>query len=230
MWELDRSRHLQASLAVAEERLRFARDLHDVVGRTLSVVALKSELAAQLARRGRDDAVDEMLAVRRIAQESLVELRELVGGYRAADLDKELAGARSLLSSAGVECRVIGDGTLPSAAVQGVLGWVVREGTTNVLRHSEARRCTVAVRLSPDGAVSLTMDNDGVPPGRPGVAPADRVRFGNGLTGAAERIAVLGGTVTAEHRHPDGFRLTVHVPRPADGPAAAPEASRGSVA
>jgi len=162
VWELDRSRQVQASLAVAEERLRFARDLHDVVGRTLSVVALKAELAAQLAKRGRDDAVDEMLEVRRIAQDSLAELRAVVGGYRSADLDVELAGARSLLASAGIECRVIGDGSGLPAPVQGTLGWVVREGTTNVLRHSEARGCTVTLRPSSGGTVTLTMDNDGV--------------------------------------------------------------------
>jgi two-component system sensor histidine kinase DesK len=212
LWELDRARHLQASLAVAEERLRFARDLHDVVGRTLSVVALKSELAAQLARRGRGEAVDEMLAVRRIAQDSLAELRAVVGGYRSADLAVELAGARSLLVSAGVECRVIGDGGRLPADVQGVLGWVVREGTTNVLRHSEARGCVIALRVAPAGDVTLTMDNDGVA----GLAGQPAVRFGNGLAGVAERIAGLGGTVTAERSGADGFRLTVTVPSPAE--------------
>ena len=99
--ELDRSRQVQASLAVAEERLRFARDLHDVVGRTLSVVALKAELAAQLAKRGRAEAVEEMLEVRRVAQDSLAELRAVVGGYRSADLDVELACTITLRPSAG---------------------------------------------------------------------------------------------------------------------------------
>jgi two-component system, NarL family, sensor histidine kinase DesK len=212
VWELDRSRQAQASLAVAEERLRFARDLHDVLGRTLSVVALKAELAAQLAKRGRDEAVDEMLEVRRIAQDSLAELRAVVGGYRSADLDVELAGARSLLASAGVECRVIGDGAGLPAPVQGTLGWVVREGTTNVLRHSEARACTIAVRPSPGDTVTLTMDNDGV------AAGDARVRFGGGLVGLTERIAALGGTVTAERQPPDRFRLAAEVPLAAGEP------------
>jgi two-component system, NarL family, sensor histidine kinase DesK len=205
VWELDRSREVRASLAVAEERLRFARDLHDVLGRTLSVVALKSELAAQLAKRGRDQAADEMLAVRQIAQDSLAELRAVVGGYRTADLDVELSGARSLLASAGIGCRVIGDGGGLPAPVQGTLGWVVREGTTNVLRHSEARGCTITLRRSATGAVTLTMDNDGA-------AGTGRVRFGSGLIGLAERIAGLGGTVVAERQPPDRFRLTVELP------------------
>jgi two-component system sensor histidine kinase DesK len=218
VWELDRSRHVQASLAVAEERLRFARDLHDVVGRTLSTVALKAELAAQLAKRGRDEAIDEMLEVRRIAQDSLAELRAVVGGYRTADLDVELAGARSLLASAGIECRVIGDGSGLPAEIQGTLGWVVREGTTNVLRHSEARTCTITVRTPSGDAVALTLENDGVTGGP--AATSDRVRFGSGLIGLAERIAGLGGEVVAERRAPDGFRLTARLPLP---PTAAEE-------
>jgi len=218
VWELDRSRHVQASLAVAEERLRFARDLHDVVGRTLSTVALKAELAAQLAKRGRDEAIDEMLEVRRIAQDSLAEMRAVVGGYRTADLDVELSGARSLLASAGIECRVIGDGSGLPAEIQGTLGWVVREGTTNVLRHSEARSCTITLRRPSGEAVALTLENDGVPGGR--ATAGERVRFGSGLIGLAERIAGLGGEVVAERRHPDGFRLTARLPLP---PTAAEE-------
>lgn len=210
--ELDRSRHVQAGLAVAEERLRFARDLHDVVGRTLSVVALKSELAAQLARRGRAEAVAEMLEVRQIAQDSLTELRAVVGGYRTADLDVELAGARALLASAGIECRVIGDaGALP-APVQGTLGWVVREGITNLLRHSEARTCVVTLRATAS-AVTLTMTNNGV-------AAATPVAYGGGLTGLTERMTALGGTVTAARTPPDGFRLLVELPLPVPAVAA----------
>ncbi|WP_412543409.1 histidine kinase [Longispora sp. K20-0274] len=204
MWELDRSRRAQAGLAVAEERLRFARDLHDVVGRSLSVVALKAELAAQLSRRGRAEATDEMLEVRRIAQESLAELRAVVGGYRAADLDVELSGARALLASAGIACTVDGDGVDLPPEVQGTLGWVVREATTNVLRHSEARGCAITLHRSPAGAVTLTMDNDG--------AAGSAVRYGSGLTGLTERVAGLGGTVVVEHRPPDGFRLAAVLP------------------
>jgi two-component system sensor histidine kinase DesK len=212
VWELDRSRQVQASLAVAEERLRFARDLHDVVGRTLSVVAIKAELAAQLAKRGRAEAVDEMLEVRAIAQESLAELRAVVGGYRAADLDAELSGARALLASAGIACRVVGSvqgaaGGSVQGAAQGALAWVVREGATNVLRHSEARTCVITLRSGPDGAVTLTIDNDGV-------AAEGAVALGSGLTGLSERLGALGGTVVAERRPPDGFRLTARMPGP----------------
>jgi two-component system sensor histidine kinase DesK len=223
VWELDRARHVQASLAVAEERLRFARDLHDVVGRTLSVVALKSELAAQLARRGRETAIDEMLEVHRIAEESLAEMRAVVGGYRAADLDAELAGARSLLASAGIECRMIGDGSRLPAAVQSTLGWAVREGTTNVLRHSDARTCTITLRVAAGGEVSLTMENDGV---RDTGAADARVRFDSGLVGLAERLTPLNGTVTAERHGPDRFRLDVILP-PGDAATSTPAAADG---
>ncbi|MFD5823888.1 sensor histidine kinase [Lentzea sp. NPDC060358] len=198
VWELDHSREIRANLAVAEERLRFARDLHDVVGRNLSVVALKADLAAQLARRGRESAIDEMLEVRRIAQDSLDELRAVVSGYRTADLSAELAGARSLLASAGIDCRVIGDVTFEGEAA-GALGWAVREGVTNVLRHSKATTCTITLR----GKI-LTMSNDGA-------SPAE-TRFGSGLTGLRERVAALGGSVTATPEAPHRFVLTVELP------------------
>jgi two-component system sensor histidine kinase DesK len=201
VWELDRARRVEADLAVAEERLRFARDLHDVLGRTLSVVAIKAELAAQLAKRGRPEAVGEMLAVRAIAQESLLDLRAVVGAYRAADLDAELAGARALLASAGIACRVIGDASTVGPAAQAVLGWVVREGVTNVLRHSEARTCVIALRTAPDGAATLTLDNDGAHAG------TGTVVAGSGLTGLTERVTAAGGTVAATRQPPDGFRL-----------------------
>ncbi|MDX8030291.1 histidine kinase [Lentzea sp. BCCO 10_0856] len=197
VWELDRSREIRASLAVAEERLRFARDLHDVVGRNLSVVALKADLAAQLARRGRLSAIDEMLEVRRIAHDSLDELRAVVSGYRTADLSVELAGARSLLDSAGIDCRVIGE--VSTADHADTLGWAVREGVTNVLRHSEATTCTITLR----GNV-LTMTNDGV--------TSSGFRFGSGLTGLRERVSALGGSVTATPEPPNRFVLTVELP------------------
>ncbi|GHH41992.1 histidine kinase [Lentzea cavernae] len=199
VWELDRSREVRANLAVAEERLRFARDLHDVVGRNLSAVALKADLAAQLARRDRSSAaINEMLEVRQIAQDSLDELRAVVSGYRTADLSAELAGARSLLASAGIDCRVIGDVTFEGEPA-GALGWAVREGVTNVLRHSEARTCTITLR----GKV-LTMTNDG--------ATSTTFRFGSGLTGLHERVAALGGSVTATSEAPNRFILTVELP------------------
>ncbi|GAB2577561.1 hypothetical protein Aab01nite_11540 [Paractinoplanes abujensis] len=214
--ELDEARRVQAGLAVTEERLRISRDLHDVLGRTLSVVALKAELSARLAQRGRAEAADEMLEVRRIAQDALVDLRAVVGSYRTADLPTELAGARSLLESAGITCHLTGDAATLPAPAQAALGWVVREGTTNVLRHSEATTCRITLTTAP-GTATLTMSDDGVPSApdshdascAPGPA-----RLGNGLTGLRERIAALNGTMTAAHTPPAGFTLTVHLPLP----------------
>src|SRR5690606_36238629 len=96
-WDQERRRELDARLAAAEERLRFSRDLHDTFGRTLSTVAVKAELAAELASRGKDGAVEEMREVRRVAEEALKEMRELVAGIRSPELSVELEGARSLL-------------------------------------------------------------------------------------------------------------------------------------
>ncbi|MEU7183108.1 MULTISPECIES: sensor histidine kinase [Streptomyces] len=227
-WELDAARKNQARLAVAEERLRFGRDLHDVMGRNLAVIALKSELAVQLARRERPEAVEQMVEVQRIAQESQREVREVVRGYRKADFQAELAGARSILRAAGVDCRVEGeeDTQLPSE-VQSALGWVVREGTTNVLRHAaDARRCVLRTRIDPERAVLvLTMENDGVVTpleGRP-AQPS-----GSGLRGLRERLYPLGGTLESGPGADGSYRLTVELPMPADGRPSAGEVVNGA--
>lgn len=214
VWEIDRSRVLHARLAVAEERLRFSRDLHDVFGRTLSVVAVKSELAAELAARGRPGAEEQMLEVRRIAQDALREVRAVVAGYRTADLGAELAGARSVLRSAGVETVVHGDETPVGEAAQEALAWAVREGVTNVVRHSSASTCTITLRRDADVGV-LEIVNDGV-------APGQRARGGSGLTGLGERLAHAGGSLTTWSE--DGrFGLVAQVPdvRPVTSPLAA---------
>ncbi|MEV4559939.1 histidine kinase [Kitasatospora sp. NPDC049285] len=206
VWELDEARQTQARLAVAEERLRFSRDLHDVLGRNLATIALKSELAVQLAHRQRPEAVDQMTEVQRIAQESQREVREVVRGYRSVELHTELAGAASVLRAAKVDCRTELDGAegLPVAA-QSVLGWVVREAATNVLRHSEAANCAIRLRISGAAAV-LEVENDGVPP-----LPRRADGPGSGLRGLRERLAAHGGTLAVEDA-PGVFRLTAEVP------------------
>ncbi|TWF98875.1 two-component system sensor histidine kinase DesK [Kitasatospora viridis] len=215
-WELDRAREDQSRLAVAEERLRFSRDLHDVLGRNLTTMALKAELAVQLARRGRPEAVDQMIEVQRIAQQSHREVREVVRGYRTADLGAELAGARSVLRAAGIDCRVE-PGPDPAALpplTQAVLGWVVREAATNVLRHSEAGLVAVRLRLE-DRETVLEVTNDGVPAEPPtGHLP------GSGLTGLRERLAALGGELDCERGAGGRFTLRAVLPvRQVDGSA-----------
>jgi two-component system, NarL family, sensor histidine kinase DesK len=210
VYELDAARETRARLAVAEERLRFGRDLHDVMGRNLAVIALKSELAVQLARRGRDEAVHQMTEVQRIAQETQRDLRDVVRGYREADLGIELAGARGVLTAAGIDCEVIGEpGVLP-AEVQSALGWVVREATTNVLRHGDAKRCTVAVSRQEERVV-LTVENDG--------ALKSSSAGGSGLAGLRERLAAVAGTLEAGPVHEGVFRLVAEVPLVAPGVA-----------
>ncbi|WP_149179968.1 histidine kinase [Streptomyces sp. TRM49041] len=228
VWELDAAQRLQGRLAVAEERLRFARDLHDVMGRNLSVIALKSELAVQLARRGAADrAVDEMAEVQRIARESQREVREVVRGYREADLHTELEGARGVLAAAGITCRVEAQGVdeaLP-APVQSALGWVVREATTNVLRHGDARHCVVSVSVpvsvsAGGGCAVLVIENDGAG------SPPGGTPHGSGLTGLRERLAALDGTLEAGPLEGGTrFRVTARVPVGVGGGSSAGAAS-----
>ncbi|MFF3643101.1 sensor histidine kinase [Streptomyces sp. NPDC002564] len=225
MWEADRAREVEARLAVAEERLRFGRDLHDVMGRNLAVIALKSELAVQLARRGRPEAVDQMVEVQRIAQESQKEVREVVRGYREIDLAVELAGAQGVLEAAGITCRVTGSAAGLPGSVQSALGWVVREAATNVLRHGDAGRCDIALAVD-ERRATLTVENDGAPqaPKGPQAPPQGR---GSGLAGLRERLAAVDGVLDfASDR--GVFRLTAQVPLRAPDHGAGRERAAGA--
>ncbi|GAA3103129.1 sensor histidine kinase [Streptomyces echinatus] len=205
LWEAERAREIEARLAVAEERLRFGRDLHDVLGRNLSVISLKSELAVQLALRKRPEAVEQMIEVQRIAQESQREVRAVVRGYREADLGAELAGAQGVLAAAGIACEVRAEATGLPAEVQSALGWVVREAATNVLRHGDASRCEVGLEVV-EGHVVLTVENDG--------AVTSGGSGGSGLAGLRERLAAVNGTLEAglTGTGRDRFRLVAEVP------------------
>ncbi|WP_033346869.1 sensor histidine kinase [Kitasatospora aureofaciens] len=210
VWELDAAREAQSRLAVAEERLRFSRDLHDVMGRNLTTIALKSELAVQLARRGRPEAAEQMAEVQRIAQESQREVRDVIRGYRTADLHAEAIGARAVLRAADIHCDIdLGEepDRLPPQ-VQSVLGWVIRESTTNVLRHSEAGRCLIRLRQE-DGRVVLELENDGVP-----AVPLPSQGGGTGLHGLRERLAAHDGELTVPTTAPGTFRMLATVPLP----------------
>lgn len=197
--ELDQARATQSELAVMEERLRFSRDVHDVMGRRLSTIAVQAELAATLAARGDARAPERMLEVREIAHQALREARELARGYRSTDLDQELDGARSLLRSAGIEVQLHVE-AMPRAWHEPA-GWVVREAVTNVLRHSRASRVEIAI-----GSGQLRIDNDGAPSG--GAGHGD----GAGLQGLRERLDPLGASLLAGPRGADGWSVVAELP------------------
>ncbi|MEU8895655.1 histidine kinase [Nocardia sp. NPDC048505] len=193
--ELERARVVEADLQVAQERLRFSRDLHDVVGRGFSAIAVKSELAAALSRSGDTDrAAAEMDEVKALAVESMGQMRQLVRGYRGIDLLAEVAGARSLLSAVGCRLVVEGDAVRVPARYHEVAAWVVREGTTNIVEHSAA---TSAVLVLGDAGMSLRNDR---PRGTPGEL--------SGLRGLAERLAATGASLDIDATG-EAFRLDI---------------------
>ncbi|MDF1488214.1 sensor histidine kinase [Tessaracoccus caeni] len=199
---LERARTDEARLAVAEERVRFSRDLHDVFGRTLSAVALKSELAAAQAERGRPEAAATMREVQAIATDALTEVREVVRGYREADLASEVAGTKALLEAVGIAVTTLHEGTaLLPAPVARAFAWTVREAATNVLRHADATVARIVV-TSEEGLARLEISNDRPHP--------SAEHSGSGLAGLAERLAEVGGTLSWEH-DADSFRLTATV-------------------
>jgi two-component system sensor histidine kinase DesK len=193
-----------ARLAVAEERERFARDLHDLLGHSLSVIALKAELAGRLLPARASDAASEVAEVEQVARQALGEVRDAVSGYRRPTLDGEIAGARMALSAAGIGASVERAELALDPASEAVLAWAIREGATNVIRHSGARHCTIKVSAGLADAVAEVID-DGV--GANGHGP------GNGLAGLCERAHEIRGAVEAGNRAGGGYRLAVTIPR-----------------
>jgi two-component system sensor histidine kinase DesK len=200
--QLSQAREQIARLAVGEERLRFARDLHDLLGHSLSVIALKSELAGRLIKKTPGLAAHEVEDIEKVARDALRDVREAVTGYRQPTLAAELAGAKEALTAAGIECHVDRDHAPLVPAVEAVLAWAVREGVTNVMRHSQAKRCAIRI-TNKDGRATLEVVDDG----RGGTPEA-----GSGLHGLRERVLERGGTLTAEPLPHEGFRLRVTLP------------------
>ncbi|TMR21770.1 sensor histidine kinase [Nonomuraea turkmeniaca] len=202
-------REAHTRLALAEERLRFARDLHDLVGHQLSAIAVKTELAVRLSDGDPAAAKAEMAEINTLTRKALRELREAVRGYRELDLAAELDSVKSVLEAAGVRCEVhLPYRDLP-AGVAPVFAYAVREAITNVLKHSTATFCDITIRFTEEEA-ELRVRNDGV-------ARRHTDDLGSGLTGMGERVSAVGGKLAA---HPTGdgeFLLTAVVSLPLRG-------------
>jgi len=187
-------------LAKVAERERIARDLHDVLGHTLSLITLKSELARKLVDRDPERAKQEMHDVENASRAALVDVREAIRGYRTDGIFAELARARAALETAGV---VVECDTAPvplSPAQESVLALALREAVTNVVRHAEARRCNVSLRRN-DALCTLEVADDGC-----GAAGPE----GNGLRGMRERLEALGGSLRLLSSN--GTRLIIDLP------------------
>jgi two-component system, NarL family, sensor histidine kinase DesK len=201
-----------ARMAVADERLRIARDLHDLLGHSLSLITLKAELAGRLLDADPERAAREIADLESVARRSLGEVRAAVTSYRQPRLAAELAAARHMFAAAGMDCQVHAPESieLPPAA-DALLAWTVREGTTNVVRHSGARTVTITVTVTADEA-SAEIADDGVGPAW-GTDPRPGEHHGSGLSGLTERARGAGAEIsTGEGPGGKGFRLQVRVP------------------
>jgi two-component system, NarL family, sensor histidine kinase DesK len=243
-----------AQLAASEERLRLARDVHDLTGQSLSMITLKSELAARLLGRlpgsaERDRVQDEIDQVAAVSRQTLRDIREAISGYRRPTLAVEVITARTALASAGIAARDEADlmvlsGTFDPAA-EAALAWCLREAVTNVVRHSGASNCWISL-TSRSGTMSLTVRDDGKGlagcasrPERDGDAvartPAAGHRgtggqradglSGSGLHGLAERLSAVGGALELRPDLHPGFCLIATVPTTPLAPASPAQAA-----
>ena len=201
--ELRATREELARLAVSEERLRIARDLHDLLGHSLSVIALKSDLARKLLDREPGRAAAELEDIQSVTRTALAEVREAVQGYRRIALTEALENARSALTAAGIDCELADDAATLPVEVDAVLAWAVREGTTNVIRHSGASHCAIRVQ-SDEHRAGVEIEDDG--------SAALSAKPGSGLDGLRERAQRLRGELEAGARPEGGFRLRLTVP------------------
>src|SRR5450755_4048032 len=208
--ELAAMREEVAMLAAERERMRIARDLHDLLGHSLTTVTVKAALAARLFDQDPVRARAEIAEVEVLARESLADVRAAVAGYREVRLATELATAREVLAAAGIEAQVRGAVEGMSPEVGGLFGWVVREGVTNVVRHSRATK----VRITLDATGIEIVDDGSGCPEPPTQETAGVTASGHGLVGLAERADALGGRLYAGpvDAAAGGFRLRVEVP------------------
>jgi two-component system sensor histidine kinase DesK len=206
--ELAAMREEVATLAAERERMRIARDLHDLLGHSLTTVTVKAALAARLFEQDPARARAEIAEVEVLARESLADVRAAVAGYRDVRLATELATAREVLEAAGIDAQLPGVVEGMSPEVGRLFGWVVREGVTNVVRHSQAR--SVRITLDATG-IEIVDDGSGCARTAGQLATTDA---GNGLAGLAERADALGGRLVAGpvDGSAAGFRLRVEVP------------------
>ncbi|HCT76190.1 MAG TPA: hypothetical protein DGG94_00055 [Micromonosporaceae bacterium] len=207
-----------AKLAVAAERLRFARDLHDLLGYSLSAISLKSELTHRLVTKNPERAEEELSQILQISRQALADVRSVASGYRELSLDEEATSARSVLSAADVEVHIELDHQELPARVRTVLATVLREGVTNILRHSKAERCDITLRQTPI-EVTIEIVNDGVPPAR----QEPTLDSGSGIHNLSNRVAFLDGKLTTVADRDGNFRLRATIPtgRPEAEPIAA---------
>lgn len=217
--ELHTARRELARLAVIEERERLARDLHDLLGQTLAIISLKSELASCLIEEDPKRCAQELSEIERVSRQTLREVREAVAGYRQPTLSSELEGARQLLEAAGIQAQIESLQEPLPPALDAALAWTVREGVTNMIRHSRAQHCCIHLTHK-TGTVGAEILNDGSER-RQEEKPAQR---GSGLVGLRERVSPLRGYLEAGPLLLQGkehFRLCVELPFQSQGEASA---------
>lgn len=190
-------------LAIAAERERIGRDLHDLLGHTLSLIVIKSSLARRLVESDARAALVEVTEIERVARQSLAEVREAVTGMRTTALAGELASARLMLEAADIDLRLTTVDVAVTPECEAALAYGLREAVTNVQRHADATQVDVDLRTAADALELTVRDN-----GRGGVSTP-----GNGLTGMRERLAKLGGSLHLESAPGGGTQLRMRVPR-----------------
>nr|WP_248284276.1 sensor histidine kinase [Qipengyuania pacifica] len=199
---LAESRDEVRQLAAAAERERIGRDLHDLLGRTLTLIAIKADLAAKLSDRDSDEARKEMREIAAAARQGLADVRSAVNGMTGATLSRELATSQAALSVAGIRCKIEGDADRIDPGSSAVLAMALREAITNVIRHSGASLCEIILKQQP-GGLEMTVSDNG---------HGEAVRAGGGISGLRSRLGAAGGDLAVRGTS-EGTRLVARLPQ-----------------
>ncbi|MEU3400984.1 sensor histidine kinase [Streptomyces filamentosus] len=225
--EVQTAREELARLAITQERLRFARDLHDLLGYSLSTITLKCELTSRLVRLDPERAETEITEILQTARQALADVRAVASSYLHMSLRREIGSAESLLETIGIRTEIRVDVELSAGQVDTVLATVLREGITNVLQHSKAQHCVIEA-TGTGTHVRISVANDGVGAERSTLHAVDRRGGGSGLMNLITRVEALDGRLTAGVREDGWYQLAAEVPLPPGDcppPATAPDAA-----
>ncbi|MFD1179579.1 histidine kinase [Paenibacillus puldeungensis] len=208
--ELDRANERIKELVKREERIRIARDLHDTLGHTLSLITLKSQLVEKLAMKNPERAREEAKEIERTSRAALKQVRELVSDMRAIKVSEELAASAEMLKAAGITYEIQGEVSLEgvSELTQNIISLCIKEAVTNIVKHSGAEHCDINLKREGD-AIKLMVEDDGA-----GIPDELKDSLGNGLKGMTERLALIEGSLELSPGNNKGTKLSVIVPIP----------------
>ncbi|WMT41143.1 sensor histidine kinase [Paenibacillus sp. D2_2] len=209
--ELSQANERIKELVKREERVRIARDLHDTLGHTLSLIILKSQLVEKMTTKDPQRAQNEAREIYQTSRAALRQVRELVSDMRAITVAEELTEVAEILQVANIKLEIEGDARLEDVALltQNIISLCIKEGTTNIVKHSQATHCRISITRT-DRKITVQIEDNGIGPAQ---QDQEGIRYGNGLNGMCERLSLIEGSLSVATSARQGTTMTITVPQ-----------------